>query len=146
MKIIILSVSKKDNIWNEGEEMYVKRLSRFTDLGIEKISHSNLEVESEKLLSKISPTDYVILLDESGSNISSLGFADLIAEKQNDSVKRMIFIIGGAYGVSDEIKTRANYTMSFGKMVWPHALCRAMLLEQIYRAYTILNNVPYHNE
>ncbi len=146
MKIIILSVSKKDNIWNEGEEMYMKRLTRFTDLNIEKISHSNLETETEKLLSKVVPTDYVVLLDENGSNISSLDFATLIDEKQNDSVKRVVFIIGGAYGVSDEIKTRANYTMSFGKMVWPHALCRAMLLEQIYRTYTILNRVPYHNE
>ena len=146
MKIIILSVSKKDDVWSEGEEMYLKRLTRFTDLSIDKISHSDTETESEKLLSKIVATDYVVLLDEAGSNISSLDFATLIDEKQNDSVKRVIFIIGGAYGVSDEIKTRANYTMSFGKMVWPHALCRAMLLEQVYRAYTILNNVKYHNE
>lgn len=146
MKIIILSVSKKDNLWGDGEDMYLKRLSRFADLSVEKIPHTDKETESQKLLSKIAPTDYAVLLDESGSNISSLDFANLIDEKQNDSVKRLIFIIGGAYGVSDELKTRANYTMSFGKMVWPHALCRVMLLEQIYRAYTILNNVPYHNE
>lgn len=109
------------------------------------ISHSDKDTETEKILKRIKPNDYVVLLDERGSVVKSEEFAELIENRQNEGVSRVIFVIGGAYGVGEELERRANYTLSFGKMVWPHALCQVMLLEQLYRAYTILAGVPYHN-
>lgn len=145
MKILILSVSKKDTMYSEASNEYEKRLSRYIHLFTEHIVHSDKKTETEKLLSKIKPNDYVILLDERGSVIKSEQLAELIENRKNDSTSRLVFIIGGAYGVGDELQHRANYTLSFGEMVWPHALCNVMLLEQIYRAHTILAGIPYHN-
>ena len=145
MKIIILTVSKKDTLFSEPINEYTKRLSKYTDLTTENIVHSDKDTESEKLLAKIKPSDYVVLLDERGSVIKSTEFAEFLENRQNESTGRILFIIGGAYGVSEMIMNRANYTLSFGSMVWPHALCYTMLVEQLYRAYTILAGTPYHN-
>ena len=145
MKILILSVSKKETLYSDAQDEYVKRLTRYADINLDTIVHSDKNTETQKLLTKIKPSDYVVLLDERGSVIKSEEFAEMIENRQNDSIGRIVFIIGGAYGVGEEIVRRANYTLSFGSMVWPHALCHTMLLEQIYRAYTILNGVPYHN-
>lgn len=146
MKILILSVSKKDTMYSDASNEYQKRLSRYVDMEMEQIPHSNKIDEGDRIIAKVKATDYVILMDERGSIIKSEAFAELIDNRMNDSVGRMVIIIGGAYGVSDKVAERANYTLSFGKMVWPHALCNVMLLEQVYRSYTILNGVPYHNE
>jgi 23S rRNA (pseudouridine1915-N3)-methyltransferase len=146
MKITILCVSKKSGLYDEAESEYLKRLSKYVDLEIESIIHSDIKSETEKMIAKIKPHDYVIVMDEFGSVINSVGFAELLEMRMNDSVKRIVLIIGGAYGVGEELKSRANYTLSLGKMVWPHALARVMLLEQLYRAHTIIHNIPYHNE
>ncbi len=146
MKISILCVSKKSNLYSEAESEYIKRLSKYADLEIDSIVHSDMKTETEKMMSKVKTHDYVIVMDEAGSQIDSLGFAEILETRMNDSVKRLVIIIGGAYGVGEELKARANYTLSIGKMVWPHALARVMLLEQLYRAHTILANIPYHNE
>lgn len=146
MKISILCVSKKSNLYSEAESEYIKRLSKYADLEIDSIAHSDIKTETEKMLSKVKIHDYVIVMDEFGSQTDSVAFAEMLEMRMNDSVKRLVIIIGGAYGVGDELKTRANYNLSLGKMVWPHALARVMLLEQLYRAHTILANVPYHNE
>ncbi len=146
MKISILCVSKKSNLYGEAESEYIKRLSKYADLEIDIILHSDIKTETEKMMGKLKLHDYVIVMDEFGSQIDSVGFAEMLEMRMNDSVKRLVIIIGGAYGVGDELKSRANFTLSLGKMVWPHALARVMLLEQLYRAHTILANVPYHNE
>ncbi len=145
MKINVLTVSKKDTLFSEPISEYTKRLSKYVDLTTENIVHSDKDSESEKLLSKIKPSDYVVLLDERGSIIKSTEFAEFLENRQNESTQRVVFVIGGAYGVSETVMNRANYTLSFGSMVWPHALCYTMLVEQLYRSYTILNGVPYHN-
>ena len=146
MKITIICVSKKSNLYSEAESEYIKRLSKYADLEINSIVHSDIKTEEVKMMSKIKAHDYVIVLDEFGSEINSEAFAELIEMRMNDSVKRLVIIIGGAYGVGEDLKTRANYILSLGKMVWPHALARVMLIEQLYRAHTILANIPYHNE
>lgn len=145
MKILLLNVSKKQTLYSEAQDEYLKRLSRYIDMETDMISHSDKDTETEKILKRIKPNDYVVLLDERGSVVKSEEFAELIENRQNEGVSRVIFVIGGAYGVGEELERRANYTLSFGKMVWPHALCQVMLLEQLYRAYTILAGVPYHN-
>ncbi|MDQ5957413.1 MAG: rRNA (pseudouridine1915-N3)-methyltransferase [Patescibacteria group bacterium] len=153
MKINIICISKKASDYDQKILEYEKRLTRFVNIEQVRISHLSFyegdrrrEEESKKIEERIENDDYVVLLDEEGSEVDSLGFADLIDNRMNDSVKRMVFVIGGAYGTDQSIRNRANYTMRMGKMVWPHELARLMLFEQIYRAYTILNNVPYHNE
>ena len=158
MKISIIYIGKKSSDYEEKIEEYKKRILKYSDLeylrlesventdGNTKTNESKILKESEKIMEKIKPSDYVILLDETGSDLNSLEFASMIDDRQNDSSKRVVFIIGGAYGVSKEIIDRANYTMRLGKMVWPHELVRLMLSEQLYRAYSILADLPYHHK
>jgi 23S rRNA (pseudouridine1915-N3)-methyltransferase len=93
----------------------------------------------------LQPTDHLILLDERGKQLSSPGLAQLINQKANQSVSRLVFLIGGAYGVSEEIQSKANFTWSLSQLVFPHMLVRLILAEQLYRACTILRNEKYHH-
>ena len=94
----------------------------------------------------LTTTDVLILLDEKGKMLSSPGLANLIQQKANQSAQRIVFLIGGAYGVDDEIKKRANFTWSISDLVFPHMLVRLILAEQVYRACSILANEKYHHE
>lgn len=146
MKILILSVSKKNLLFKDSVDAYKMRMSKWLDIDEDSILHSDVNGETEALLKKIKPDDYVVLMDEHGSNLKSEEFAEFIENRMTDSQKRVIFIIGGAYGVAEELKHRANYTLAFGNMVWPHALCKVMLYEQLYRSYMILSGSSYHHE
>jgi 23S rRNA (pseudouridine1915-N3)-methyltransferase len=146
MKIVLIYVNNKKSVHDDVIDEYKKRLSRYADFDELRIDHSDIKIESENILNKIDIKDYLILLDETGSQVSSLDFAEILENKQNDSVKKLIFVIGGAYGVSEDIKERANHTLSLSKMVWPHELARLMIIEQIYRGYSILNSLPYHHK
>jgi 23S rRNA (pseudouridine1915-N3)-methyltransferase len=146
MKILLLSVSKKNISFKDSIDEYRLRLSKFVEIEEEALSHSDIKTESENLIKRIRPDDYVVLMDEHGSNLKSEQFAELLDNRMQDSQKRIVFIIGGAYGVTEYLKHRANYTLAFGSMVWPHALCKVMLYEQIYRAYMILSGSSYHHE
>lgn len=146
MKIVLIYVNNKNSVHDDAINEYKKRLSRYVDFDEVRIDHSDIKLESENIDKKLEAQDYVVLLDEMGSNISSIDFAEFVDVRQNNSTKRLVFIIGGAYGTAPQIKDRANYTLSLGSMVWPHELARLMLIEQIYRAYSILNNSPYHHK
>lgn len=102
--------------------------------------------EAELILSKIQPTDYIILLDELGKPQNSTQFAATIQNLMNQSVKQLVFLIGGPYGFSDEIYKRANRKLSLSEMTFTHQMVRLFLTEQIYRAFTILHGKPYHHE
>lgn len=102
--------------------------------------------EGEKVLEKLKKEDYVVLLDERGMEMKSEGVAELIENRMVDSVRRMVFVIGGAYGVSADVRARANYTWKMSSLVFPHMLVRLILVEQIYRAMTILRGERYHHE
>lgn len=104
------------------------------------------EKEAELLLSKITPTDYVILLDEKGTQMNSSKFARKIQSLMNQSTKQVIFVIGGPYGFSDEMYARANQKLSLSEMTFTHQMVRLFLVEQLYRAFTILQGKPYHHE
>lgn len=104
------------------------------------------EKEAEQLLSKIAPTDYVILLDEKGKQMNSSKFAHKIQSLMNQSTKQVIFVIGGPYGFSDEMYARANQKLSLSEMTFTHQMVRLFLVEQLYRAFTILQGKPYHHE
>ena len=102
--------------------------------------------EHEKLLGSISSSAYVIAMDERGKSLPSLKFADKIRDLQNQGRSHIQFIIGGADGLGDDIRKRADLLLSFGAQTWPHMLARVMLLEQIYRCQQILSGHPYHRE
>jgi 23S rRNA (pseudouridine1915-N3)-methyltransferase len=102
--------------------------------------------EGELILSKIAPNEKVVLLDDKGKEFTSLQFSNYILQNQNQSLKSIAFVVGGAYGFSDEVYKRANEKMSLSKLTFSHQMVRVVFLEQLYRAYSILNNEPYHHE
>lgn len=102
--------------------------------------------EQEKILKLINPRSVVIVLDERGDGLRSLDFANTLERFKNNGENHFQFIIGGADGLLDEVRSRANILLSFGQQTWPHLLARVMLLEQIYRAQQILAGHPYHRE
>jgi 23S rRNA (pseudouridine1915-N3)-methyltransferase len=102
--------------------------------------------ESEKILEKLDPHAFVICLDERGNGLKSLDFAKTFEKLQNTGVNHLQFIIGGADGLTDAVRDKAGFLLSFGQQTWPHMMARVMLMEQIYRAQQILAGHPYHRE
>ena len=157
MKIVLLTIGKtKKSFLSEGIKKYLLKIKHYTNLeSIEidnvkfskNISESELiNKEAELLISKLAPSDYVILLDEKGRQYSSLEFSKKLNNWMIGSKKRLVFIIGGAYGVSKTVSSRVDGILSFSSMTFSHQMIRLFFLEQLYRAYTILNNNPYHHE
>lgn len=102
--------------------------------------------EGELILKQISQGDYVVLLDERGKEFRSIEFADYISKKMNTVNKRLVFVIGGAYGFSKEVYSAADEKISMSKMTFSHQMIRVIVAEQIYRAVSIINGLPYHHE
>lgn len=131
---------------------YTKRVNRYTKFEEVTVEHSKLEdarkakeKEGEALLKKIAPSDFVVLLDNHGRPLSSEEFSAQIANWMNQSQKHVCFVVGGAYGFSEAVYTRANYQLSLSRMTFSHQIVRALFMEQLYRAFTILHNEPYHH-
>jgi len=151
IKVNIIAVgSIKENFYTEAISEYSKRMSRYAQVNIievqedakEKSISKKIDKESEKLDKVL--RGYVILLDRQGELISSEKLAETIDKCQTEGVSEISFIIGGSNGVNEALKSRANKVISFGKITFPHQLFRVVLMEQIYRAFTINNNLPYH--
>lgn len=102
--------------------------------------------EGEAVLRQITEGDYVVLLDERGDEMRSVEFAHWLQKRLNSGLKRLVLVIGGPYGFSDEVYARADARLSLSRMTFSHQIVRAIFAEQIYRAFTILNNEPYHHE
>ena len=154
MKLSIFSVGKtNDSYIKEGVEQFTKRISHYYPIDWQLISPSKLtdaiqikKAEAISILKALTTNDVLILLDEKGKMLSSPGLANLMQQKANQSAQGIVFLIGGAYGVDDEIKKRANFTWSLSELVFPHMLVRLILAEQVYRACSILANEKYHHE
>ena len=148
MKLVILSVGKeKDESSSDFLKYFELRLLRYLPLEWMYVPHDvTKEKEGEKILSYLKKEDYVVLLDEKGKDIKSEMLAELIENRMVDSVRRMVFIIGGAYGASSKVEERANYTWKLSSLVFPHMLVRVIVLEQLYRALTIIKGEKYHHE
>lgn len=148
MKIVILSVGKeKDEVSDDLIRHFEIRLLRYLPLEWLYITHDTTkEKEGDKILSLIKKEDYVVLLDEKGKDMKSEALAELVENRMVDSVRRMVFIIGGAYGVSDKVIDRANHVWKLSSLVFPHMLVRVIVLEQLYRALTIIKGEKYHHE
>lgn len=102
--------------------------------------------EAELILAKIPDGAHVVALDERGKAMTSRAFADLVGRHQDDGIRDMVFIIGGADGLDEQIRKRANTVLCFGPQTWPHMLVRVLVAEQLYRAQTILAGHPYHRD
>jgi len=154
MKISIWSVGKNHEAYiKDGVAEFTKRISHYYPIDWQIIAPSKAtqpaaikKEEAQNIMKQMASTDVLILLDETGKMLNSPGLAQLIQQKANQSNQKIIFLIGGAYGVSDDIKKRANHTWSLSQLVFPHMLVRLILSEQIYRACSILANEKYHHE
>lgn len=148
MKIVILSIGKeKDGATEEVVQRFSSRVLRYVPLEWVAIPHDTTAVkEGEKILGALKKDDYVVLLDERGKDIKSEALAELIENRMVDSVRRMVFVIGGAYGVSSDVVKRANYIWKLSSLVFPHMLVRVILVEQLYRALTIIRGEQYHHD
>ena len=148
--ITIITVGKiKEKYIREGIDDYLKRLSKFTKIELIELEDESfdkaktLKKEADKILKKINPKSFIVTLEIDGKELSSVELSELI-EKTTITHSNITFIIGGSYGLDDEIKKVSNYKLSFSKMTFPHQLFRLLFLEQLYRSYKIINNEEYH--
>jgi len=157
LKIKLVFIGKTtDKCLLELIQKYQNRIKKFITFEIEEIpalkNVKNLSVEQIKdkeaslFLKKIEENSFVILLDEKGKIFTSKDFASFLQKKMNIGFKNIYFFIGGAYGFSSELYQKADLKLSLSSMTFSHQLIRVIFLEQLYRAFTILNNHPYHNE
>ncbi len=150
-KIDILVVGRvKKGPWYELIEDYISRMkwpvtvveieSKYTDVKTQQAHEQRL------ILDRLDPHSFVVVLDERGSGLRSLDFAQTLQKIRDTGSDKLTFLIGGAEGFTDDIRNKANMMISFGQQTWPHVMVRVMLLEQIYRAQQIIAGHPYHRE
>lgn len=157
MKIELILVGKTSkSYFQDAIEEYVKRISRYISFDVKIIpdlkNSKNLsekqikELEGVAVLKQIDSSDYVVLLDDKGKSFTSKEMAIWLEQKQAQSIKKMVFVIGGAYGFSADVYIRTNEKISLSKLTFSHQIVRPIFLEQLYRCFTIINGEPYHHE
>lgn len=157
MNIKLLAIGKTDNkALQQLMDDYMKRLSFYVKFDLEVIPDiknvKNLseaqqkEKEGELILSKLTATDQLVLLDENGKTFSSVGFSEELQKKMNSGIKTLVFVIGGPYGFSEAVYSKAQGKVSLSAMTFSHQMVRLFFIEQVYRAFTILRNEPYHHQ
>lgn len=153
MKLKILAVGKMKEKWLQAAVTeYKKRLSRFVDIEITEVADSPdnnseqlaMRQEGERLLAKINPSDYVVLVDLHGHEEDSIGFSQRVINWQERSGGRLLLVIAGSQGFDPAVRERAQDAICLSKLTFPHQLVRVLLLEQLFRAYKIANNENYH--
>lgn len=158
MKITLITVGKiKEKYFTDAIAEYAKRLSRYCKLEIievadektpdnasEGLENQIKEKEGERIFSKVPDNAYVVSLAIDGKQLSSEELADKMEKWNVNGVSHLVFIIGGSLGLTQKVLNRADYSLSFSKMTFPHQLMRVILLEQIYRSFRIRNHEPYH--
>ncbi|MES2862658.1 MAG: 23S rRNA (pseudouridine(1915)-N(3))-methyltransferase RlmH [Bacteroidota bacterium] len=157
MNIKLIAIGKTDNKNLQALiDEYTKRLGFYIkfDLDIipdiknvKNLSESEQKAkEGQLILSKLTPTDQLILLDENGKEFNSVGFSDFLQKKMNSGIKTLVFVIGGPYGFSEEVYQKAQGKVALSQMTFSHQMVRLFVIEQVYRGFTILNNEPYHHQ
>lgn len=137
-------------------DQYIKRLSFYIKFDLEIIpdiknvknisEQQQKEKEGALILSKIQPTDHLILLDDKGKSFSSVGFSQELQKRMNSGIKTLVYVIGGPYGFSDDLYRAAQGKLSLSEMTFSHQMIRLFFIEQLYRGFTILKNEPYHHQ
>ncbi|OGI00171.1 MAG: 23S rRNA (pseudouridine(1915)-N(3))-methyltransferase RlmH [Candidatus Melainabacteria bacterium GWF2_37_15] len=139
MNINIITVGKiREKYLKCGVDEYLKRTTPYSSVKITEVA------SDDKILNQIKAGSFIIVLEVTGKSLSSEEFAAQIKVIESQGINQLVFIIGGAEGLSDEIKQKADLLLSFSDMTFPHQLMRLILVEQIYRAFKILKNEPYH--
>lgn len=156
LKIKIISIAKSDPAFiREGVDFFCNKIKHFCDLEWKELTPKKKTEfsdiakrnEAEHILAHIDLSDYVVLLDEQGKMFSSsMDFSEYLNKKQMSGSKRLVFVIGGAYGFDDSIYKRANEKISMAQMTFSHQMIRLIFLEQLYRGFAILHHLPYHHE
>lgn len=157
MVIKLIVLGKTDNgALNQLIDEYRNRLRHYIKFEIETIpdirNNKNLsekqqkEKEGEAILSKLNPTDFLVLLDENGKQGTSVEFSEYLQKKMNSGLKQLVFVVGGPYGFSDAVYQKCQGKISLSKMTFSHQMVRLFIVEQLYRAFTILRNEPYHHQ
>lgn len=153
MKCRVIWLGKTRDPWiKQGVAEYGGRVGRYLPLIIDELKdekdatqEEGRRREGERLLKQVAPQAVLIVLDERGQQMSSVAFADFIGKHRDSGTSELVFAIGGAYGLSDEVRQRAAKVLALSAMTFTHQMVRPFLLEQLYRACTILNNEPYHH-
>jgi 23S rRNA (pseudouridine1915-N3)-methyltransferase len=157
MKISLWTIGKNNDPYvKTGIDEFTKRISRYFSVewaiipmskNTAMLSEMDLKKkEAETILQLLRPDDYLIALDEKGKQLSSEGVAQFLEKRSNESVKNLVFLIGGAFGLDNQVLSKAKFTWSLSSLTFPHQLVRLILAEQIYRACTILRNEKYHHK
>lgn len=157
MTIKLLAIGKTDDTMLQSFiDTYVSRLGHYNKFDFEVVpdlkktkyldTAQQKTKEGKLILDKLATSDYVVLLDENGKQFSSEGFSEYIQKRLNSGMKQLVFIIGGPYGFSEEVYQRAQGKLSLSKMTFSHQMVRLFFVEQLYRAFTILKNEPYHHK
>lgn len=156
MKVVLLQVDKtQDSYLIEGIDNYSRRLGNYADFrtitinvpkAVRQRSHNEQKLEEARLiLAELAPEDQLILLDEKGKEYTSVDFSKFLSQKQNASVKRLVFLIGGPFGFDESVYKRANAKLALSQMTFSHQMVRLLFVEQLYRAFTILRGEKYHH-
>jgi len=157
VNIKLIAVGKTDNpALQQLINTYEKRLSYYINFDLQLLpdikNNKSLSEEQQKIkegeliLSYVEPSHHLILLDERGKEYTSIAFADELQKKMNTGIKQLTFVIGGPYGFSQAVYQRANSKLSLSKLTFSHQMIRLFFVEQLYRAFTILRNEPYHHQ
>ena len=146
MTITCITVGKKhDPAYSQAIKLYEDRLIHYVSFSFEFIPISDKETESKVILKRVHENDVVILLDEKGLEVTNDKLTYNMENMRNQSVKNVIFVIGGPYGVNGKVKERSNFTFRLSGLVFPHQLVRLILVEQLYRTFNILGGGKYHH-
>ena len=150
----IITVGKPHDFWKEAGEHYMERIARFRKVTESIIKDSDpalptarrVEEEGKRILAALGPQDIPVCLDEKGRSMTSREFSRFVDTLSTDGTRRPCFIVGGPFGLHDSVRSKAKHLIAFGPQTFPHELARVVLLEQLYRAESLLRNMPYHHD
>lgn len=156
MKIFLIAIAPtNDKDLAKMISVYQKRLGFYCPFEYETIptvkkwsklsEQQQKDAEGKAMLQKLEPTDRLVLLDEKGKQFTSEGFADFLQKQMNSGIRRLVFMIGGPFGFSEEVYQRAEHQLALSRLTFSHQMVRLFFVEQLYRAFTILRNEPYHH-
>ncbi|MFH1454919.1 MAG: 23S rRNA (pseudouridine(1915)-N(3))-methyltransferase RlmH [bacterium] len=146
MKFILISVGKQNDFDIADAVMdYTKRIGRYFSVEWKLIPTSNEEKEAESILKTLDSSDFVVVLDDKGKELNTIELSQFIEKRMIAGDKKIVFVIGGAYGIHENVYKRANFKWSLSKLTFPHQLVRLVLAEALYRAISVIKKEPYHH-
>jgi 23S rRNA (pseudouridine1915-N3)-methyltransferase len=146
MKFVFLSVGKENyKDVRDAVDDYTKRIGRYMNVSWKIVPNSDIDRETKLLLKSLEPHDFIVALDERGKELNTLELSQFIEKRMIAGDRRVVFIVGGAYGLDDAILDRADFRWSLSKLTFPHQLARLILAESVYRAFSVLKKEPYHH-